>query len=303
MRAPSNSVILGLDHASDDEDPLQFLPEGFLERTKEQGLVVPLWVPQIPILHHSSIGGFLSHCGWNSVIESVQYGVPVIAWPLFAEQRLNAALVTNGLKVALWPKVNENGLVERQEISNVIKKLMEGEEGREIHKRLKFLKDAAANAVKDDELPEEPHRIILHHAKTFVQAWAEELYNINVDRAVCNQTKTSSCGGLLRDHMGKWMCGYMANLGLSNVLTAELWGIYHGLKVAWDRGFKKVIIVESDSSLAVNQILGKFIGGGSVHPITQSIKSLLLCSCEVEIKYIPRSSNMCADGIAKKGLS
>ncbi|KAF7820031.1 hydroquinone glucosyltransferase-like [Senna tora] len=149
MRAPSNSVNVGLEHA-DDEDPLKFLPEGFLERTKEQGLVVPLWAPQIPILHHSSIGGFLSHCGWNSVIESVQYGVPIIAWPLFAEQRLNAALVSNGLKVALWPKVNENEIVEREEISKVIKSLMEDEEGKEIYRRMECLKEAAANAVKDD---------------------------------------------------------------------------------------------------------------------------------------------------------
>ncbi|KAF7839915.1 ribonuclease H [Senna tora] len=175
----------------------------------------------------------------------------------------------------------------------------------------------------DFELPEEPHRIILHHAKTLAEAWSEELttpklmpvedahewrkpkqgwIKINAGRAVCIQNKMASCGALLRDHTGKWICGYMTNLGLSNVFIAELWGIYPGLKLAWDKGFKKVI-VESDSSLVVNQILGKNTSKSSVHPITQSIKSLLLYSWEVEIKYSPRSSNMCADGIAKKGLS
>ncbi|XP_028753435.1 hydroquinone glucosyltransferase-like isoform X3 [Neltuma alba] len=149
LRAPSNSVnaaYLG----STNENPLDFLPEGFLERTREQGFVIPSWAPQVSILSHRSIGGLLSHCGWNSTLESVQKGVPIIAWPLFAEQRMNAVLLTDGLKVALRPKVNENGIVEREEIAKLVKLLMEGEEGKEIRKRMKNLRDASANALKED---------------------------------------------------------------------------------------------------------------------------------------------------------
>ncbi|KAF7835858.1 hydroquinone glucosyltransferase-like [Senna tora] len=147
MRAPSNSANVGL--SSTIEDPLRFLPEGFLERTKERGLVVPSWAPQVQILSHGSIGGFLSHCGWNSVIESVNLGVPLIAWPLFAEQRLNAVMLSNRLKVALWPKMNENGIVVNEEISKVVMSLMEGEEGKEIYKRMRCLKDFVTNSWND----------------------------------------------------------------------------------------------------------------------------------------------------------
>ncbi|XP_061355966.1 hydroquinone glucosyltransferase-like [Gastrolobium bilobum] len=149
IRVPSG-VASACYLAARTEDPLQFLPQGFLERTKKQGLVVPSWAPQIQILGHSSTGGFLSHCGWNSVLESVMQGVPIIPWPLFAEQSLNAALLTDGLKVALRPKVNDNGLTKREEIAKVIRCLMKGEEGIEIRQRMEQLKIAAANAIKED---------------------------------------------------------------------------------------------------------------------------------------------------------
>ncbi|QCE11126.1 hydroquinone glucosyltransferase [Vigna unguiculata] len=78
LRAPSklpNAAYL----ETAEEDPLQFLPKGFLERTKEKGLVVASWAPQVQILGHSSVGGFLSHCGWNSISESVQEGIDELA--------------------------------------------------------------------------------------------------------------------------------------------------------------------------------------------------------------------------------
>ncbi|TKY68844.1 UDP-glycosyltransferase 72B1 [Spatholobus suberectus] len=135
--------------AQNDVDPLQFLPCGFLERTKEQGMVIPSRAPQIQILSHSSVGGFLTHCGWSSILESVLKGVPLITWPLFAAQRRNAVVLSEGLKVGVRPRVNENGLVERVEIVEVIKCLMEGEGGK-MRKRVNELKEAATNALKQD---------------------------------------------------------------------------------------------------------------------------------------------------------
>ncbi|KAK7823907.1 udp-glycosyltransferase 72b1 [Quercus suber] len=72
--------------------------------------------------------------------------IPIIAWPLFAEQRMNAVLLTEDLKVALRPKANEKGLVDREEIAKVIKGLMVGEEGKKVHNRMKDLKIAADKA-------------------------------------------------------------------------------------------------------------------------------------------------------------
>ncbi|KAF1888444.1 hypothetical protein Lal_00011215 [Lupinus albus] len=147
MRAPSNSSSSAY-LTRQKENPLDYLPIGFLERTKAQGLVIPSWAPQIQVLSHGSIAAFLSHCGWNSTLESVVHGVPIIAWPLFAEQRMNAVTLTQVLKVAIRVKVDEeSGIVKRDEIGKVIKRIMEGNEGFEICKRIKNLSDAASDAL------------------------------------------------------------------------------------------------------------------------------------------------------------
>ncbi|CAK7348753.1 unnamed protein product [Dovyalis caffra] len=65
-----------------------FFPKRFLDRNKDQGLVVPSWAPQIHVLSHSSTGGFLTHCDCNSTPESI------VAWPLHAEQKMNAVLLS-----------------------------------------------------------------------------------------------------------------------------------------------------------------------------------------------------------------
>ncbi|KAK7277133.1 hypothetical protein RIF29_18283 [Crotalaria pallida] len=149
VRAPSNTPSSAY-LAGQKEDPLNFLPCGFLERTKGHGLVVPSWAPQIEVLGHGSTGGFLSHCGWSSTLESVVHGVPMIAWPLFAEQRMNAVTLTQVLKLAVRPKIDdESGIIKREEIAKVIKRIMEGDEGLEIRTRIKELSDAAGVALSE----------------------------------------------------------------------------------------------------------------------------------------------------------
>ncbi|GAU20260.1 hypothetical protein TSUD_353240 [Trifolium subterraneum] len=150
VRTPSSSTDAAYLSAENDVDPLQFLPSGFLDRTKGKGLIIPSWAPQIQILSHSSVGGFLTHCGWNSILESVVHGVPLITWPLFAEQKMNAVLLSEGLKVGLRTRVNENDIVERVEVAKVIKCLMEGEEGGKLRNNMKELKEAANSAHKED---------------------------------------------------------------------------------------------------------------------------------------------------------
>ncbi|KAI3943154.1 hypothetical protein MKW92_021421 [Papaver armeniacum] len=146
-RIPSdNGMVFGF---QGNDNPFDFLPEGFLERTKKQGFVVPSWAPQVQVLGHKSTGGFLTHCGWNSTLESVVHGIPLIAWPLFAEQRMNA-LMLEDLKVALRPKADGRGIIRRDEISRVVKGLMVGEEGKYIKSRMTELQTAARNVLEEN---------------------------------------------------------------------------------------------------------------------------------------------------------
>lgn len=150
VRSPNDQPNATYFDSHGQSDPLGFLPKGFLERTKGNGFVLPSWAPQAQILGHSSTGGFLTHCGWNSILETIVNGVPIIAWPLYAEQKMNAVSLTEGIKVALRPTVGENGIVSRVEIARVVKSLLEGEEGKTIRSRIRDLKDAAANTLSKD---------------------------------------------------------------------------------------------------------------------------------------------------------
>ncbi|XP_004300860.1 PREDICTED: hydroquinone glucosyltransferase-like [Fragaria vesca subsp. vesca] len=144
----STSATYFGDHGSND--PSSFLPLGFMERTKDVGLVLPSWAPQLEILSHRSTGGFLTHCGWNSIMESLMHGVPLIAWPLYAEQKMNAVLVSEDIKVAWRVKMNEKGIVESRDIEKYAKNLIEGDEGKLLKKKMMELKEAANIALSQD---------------------------------------------------------------------------------------------------------------------------------------------------------
>ncbi|KAJ4714469.1 Glycosyltransferase [Melia azedarach] len=121
-----------------------YLPDGFLTRNAKMGLVVPNWAPQAEILPHPSVGGFLTHCGWNSALESIANGVPMIAWPLYAEQKMNAAMLTEELQVALRSKVlPSTGVVKREEIGMMIRRIVVDKEGDEMRRKVKVLKRSA----------------------------------------------------------------------------------------------------------------------------------------------------------------
>ncbi|KAG6666646.1 hypothetical protein CIPAW_01G046600 [Carya illinoinensis] len=135
--------------ASGDDDPSTYLPDGFLTRTKNKGLLVPIWAPQVEVLSHPSVGGFLSHCGWNSTLESVANGVPMIVWPLYSEQKMNSTLLAEELGVAVRPKeLPSKKVVGREEIEKMVRQIIEDKEGKNATRaRVKELKYSAEKAL------------------------------------------------------------------------------------------------------------------------------------------------------------
>ncbi|KQJ94202.1 hydroquinone glucosyltransferase [Brachypodium distachyon] len=175
VRMPSldgNCYALGAgSHDANVNDPLAWLPEGFLERTKDRGLAVAGWAPQTRVLAHPATAGFVSHGGWNSTLESLASGVPIIAWPLYAEQKMNAAILTGVTGVALHPPVGrEDGFVTRHEVVAAIRELVEGDKGSAVRRRAKQLQEAAARAC----MPEGSSRRALGEVAA---KWRAELGN------------------------------------------------------------------------------------------------------------------------------
>ncbi|KAJ4705642.1 Glycosyltransferase [Melia azedarach] len=136
------------------EDLTDILPEGFLDRTSGIGKVIG-WAPQVAVLGHRSIGGFVSHCGWNSTLESLWSGVPIATWPMYAEQQFNAFEMVRDLGLAVEIKMDyrkdfsaENPtVVSAGEIERGIRGVMEQDSG--IRKRVKEISEKARKALMD----------------------------------------------------------------------------------------------------------------------------------------------------------
>lgn len=132
----------------ENDDPSNYLPEGFAGRTHKVGKLVAHWAAQVSILRHPSVGGFLSHCGWSSALESITNGVPMICWPLYAEQRMNATLLAEELGVGVRPKVlPAEKVVGREEVARMLRDIMEVRPN-PVRDRARELKESAAMAVK-----------------------------------------------------------------------------------------------------------------------------------------------------------
>jgi len=123
----------------------EVLPKGFIERTSSVGKVIG-WAPQTAVLSHPSVGGFVSHCGWNSTLESLWCGVPIAAWPLYAEQQINAFQLVVELGIAAEIRIdyrsdmgrgNNNMTVAAEEIEDGIRRLMNDHEMRNKVKEMK----------------------------------------------------------------------------------------------------------------------------------------------------------------------
>ncbi|KAI3449919.1 hypothetical protein Pfo_006584 [Paulownia fortunei] len=132
----------------------QWLPEGLLQRIHDQdrGLIVSKWAPQVEILAHKSVAVFISHCGWNSVLESLKHGVPLISWPMAAEQFYNAKLLVEEVGVCMEVARGTNFEVRQEDIMEKIELVMgENEKGKEIRRKSMEIKEMFRDAVREEE--------------------------------------------------------------------------------------------------------------------------------------------------------
>ncbi|KAK2975532.1 hypothetical protein RJ640_000982 [Escallonia rubra] len=131
----------------------EWLPDGFEERMVEtkQGLVVHKWAPQLEILCHKSTGAFLSHCGWNSITECLSQGVPIIGWPLAAEQAYNSKMLVEDMGVAVELTRGMQGGLDKEEVKRVIGVVMEKSgKGEDMRKKALEIGELMRTAVKEE---------------------------------------------------------------------------------------------------------------------------------------------------------
>ncbi|XP_038888672.1 scopoletin glucosyltransferase-like [Benincasa hispida] len=139
----------------EEAEERNWLPEGYEQRMEGKGLIIRGWAPQLLILDHPAVGGFVTHCGWNSTLEGVAAGVPMVTWPVGAEQFYNEKLVTEVLKIGVavgvqkWVKI-VGDFVGREAVEKAIRRVMEEEEGEEMRNRARKFAEKAKKAVGED---------------------------------------------------------------------------------------------------------------------------------------------------------
>ncbi|XP_020261676.1 UDP-glycosyltransferase 73C3-like [Asparagus officinalis] len=135
-----------------------WMSSGFGERTRGRGLVITGWAPQVVVLSHPSVGGFITHCGWNSILEAISGGVPMITLPHFGDQFLNEKFVVEILKIGVSLGVKEpspvtgKGImrVTRDQIQSAVRSLMDaGKEGEERRAKARECGEMARKAMEE----------------------------------------------------------------------------------------------------------------------------------------------------------
>ncbi|GMP32608.1 hypothetical protein CsSME_00006288 [Camellia sinensis var. sinensis] len=127
------------------------LPDGFQDRTKGRGLVWTTWVPQLRILAHDSVGGFLTHCGWSSIIEGLQFGHPLIMLPFMVEQGLNARIFEKNKVGIEIPRDDRNGLLYRNSVAESLKLVITDDEGKVYRDKAREMRAIFGDKLRHDQ--------------------------------------------------------------------------------------------------------------------------------------------------------
>ncbi|XP_016453027.1 UDP-glycosyltransferase 92A1-like isoform X4 [Nicotiana tabacum] len=131
----------------------EWLPQGFQERVEKgnKGLIVKSWAPQLQILCHGSTGAFLTHCGWNSVLESLSEGVPIISWPLAGEQAFNSKMLMEEMGVCIELTKGVESVIEKDDVKKVIDVVLSTSgKGKEMKERANEIGISIREAVKEE---------------------------------------------------------------------------------------------------------------------------------------------------------
>ncbi|VFQ83576.1 unnamed protein product [Cuscuta campestris] len=148
-------------------DGPDLFPAGFGRETKGRGLVVP-WCNQTEVLSHRATGGFLTHCGWNSVLESVWWEVPMLCFPLFTDQPANRRFVVEDWNVGI--NLCDGKAVEREEVRGKVKLLMSMGETREgLGEKVRLAKEKLQRAVCANGSSEKHLEAFMHEVKLKAQ--------------------------------------------------------------------------------------------------------------------------------------
>ncbi|CAN6356787.1 unnamed protein product [Urochloa humidicola] len=133
------------------DEPLdELLPAGFMDRTKDKGFVVKSWAPQVDVLRHRAAGAFVTHCGWNSTLEAVAAGIPMLCWPLYAEQGLNKVFIVEEMRLGVEMAMDGEGFVPAEEVEKKVRWVMGDSDGaRELKERAVAARDKVAEALAD----------------------------------------------------------------------------------------------------------------------------------------------------------
>ncbi|XP_059434057.1 mogroside IE synthase-like [Corylus avellana] len=124
------------------------LPKNFVEETSKKGLVVR-WCSQLEVLAHEAVGCFVTHCGWNSTLEALSFGVPMVGVPYWSDQNTNAKYIMDVWKMGLKAPTDEEGIVRREIAEHCIREIMEGDKGKEIKKNAFKWRKLAREAVDE----------------------------------------------------------------------------------------------------------------------------------------------------------
>ncbi|KAL6978916.1 Hexosyltransferase [Sarracenia purpurea var. burkii] len=125
------------------------LPQKFATEAAESGNLVVSWCPQLEVLAHKAVGCFVTHCGWNSTLEALSLGVPMVAIPQWSDQNTNAKWVADVWRMGVRARPDDGGVVRREEVERCIREVIEGDMVEEVRQNAKKWRELAVQAVSE----------------------------------------------------------------------------------------------------------------------------------------------------------